>query len=101
MGNHWAEVGRPHDICVTGTYLWISARADGFVWWSQTSMIQWWNFASYVANLFARRWVRRALAWEPSNISLFGGRLQQPWDVVTKVQAHSVAICVIVCNQCV
>ena len=37
------------------------ARASGISSWSQKCMIQYWKFASYIANLLAERWVRRHL----------------------------------------
>ena len=41
------------------------ARASGISSWSKKCMIQYWNFASYIANLPAESWVGRALAWKP------------------------------------
>jgi len=43
-------------------------------------MIQYWKFASYIANLSAERWVRRALAWNPLPTNRARGRRQQTWD---------------------
>ena len=43
-------------------------------------MIQYWKFGSYIANLPAERWVRRALAWNPVPTYRLRGRPQQTWD---------------------
>ena len=57
---------RANWIFLLGTYLWIGGPVlIGFFCWSQTCMIQYWNLASYVANLSAKCWVRRTLAWKP------------------------------------
>ena len=49
-------------------------------------MTQYWNFASYIANLPAERWVRRALAWQPLPTHPSRGRPQQAWD--TKLERY-------------
>ena len=56
------------------------ARASGISSWSQKCMVQYWKFASYIANLPAERWVRRALAWNPLPTNRSRGRPQQTWD---------------------
>ena len=48
--------------------------------WSKKCMTQYWNFASYIANLPAERWVRRTLAWQPRPTYPPRGRPQQTWD---------------------
>ena len=45
------------------------ACASGILLWSKQCMIQYWNFALYIANLPAERWVKRAFARIHSNIS--------------------------------
>ena len=56
------------------------ARASEISSWSEKCMIQYWKFASYIANLPAKRWVRRALAWNPLPTNRSRGRPQQSWD---------------------
>ena len=56
------------------------ARASGISSWSQKCMVQYWKFGSYIANLPAERWVRRALAWNPLPTNRSRGRPQQTWD---------------------
>ena len=56
------------------------ARASGISSWSQKCMVQYWKCASYIANLPAERWVRRALAWNPLPTNRSRGRPQQTWD---------------------
>ena len=56
------------------------ARASGISSWSQKCTVQYWKFASYIANLPAERWVRRALAWNPLPTNRSRGRPQQTWD---------------------
>ena len=51
-------------------------RASGISSWSRRCMIQYWKFASYIANLPAERWVRRALAWNPLPTYRSRGRRQ-------------------------
>ena len=41
------------------------SHASGISSWSKKCMTQYWNFAFYIANLPAERWVRRTLAWQP------------------------------------
>ena len=55
-------------------------HASGISSWSKRCMTQYWNFASYIANLPAERWVRRALAWQPLPTHPSRGRPQPAWD---------------------
>ena len=58
------------------------SHASGISSWSKKCMTQYWNFASYIANLPAERWVRRTLArptYPPR------GRPQQTWDTKLKM----------------
>ena len=62
-GTNWSA--QWHDILHEGNMRvdhW--ARASGISSWSEKCMIQYWNWGSYIANLPAERWVRRALAWK-------------------------------------
>ena len=73
--NQWHEI--LHEWNTRVDY-WV--HASGFSWWSKRCMTQYWNFASYIANLPAERWVRRALAWQPLPTHLSRGRPQQASD---------------------
>ena len=57
---------------------WSPAR--GISSWSKKCMTQYWNFASYIANLPAEHWVRRTPAWKPRPTYPPRGRPQQIWD---------------------
>ena len=56
------------------------SHASGISSWSKKCMTQYWNFASYIANLPAERWVRRTFAWQPRPTYPPRGRPQQTWD---------------------
>ena len=55
------------------------SHASGIFSWSKKCMTQYWNFASYIANLPAEHWVRRTPAWKPRPTYPPRGR-QQIWD---------------------
>ena len=59
---------------------WHDILHGGSSSWSEKCMIQYWNLGSYIANLPAERWVRRALAWNPFPTNRSRGRPQQIWD---------------------
>ena len=65
------------------------ACASGISFWSHKCTIQYWNFASYITNLAAERWVRSALAWNPLPTCPSRGRPQQTWDTKFKCSAST------------
>ena len=90
---HQARIGRRNGerFCMNG-YEWnmrvdYLAHASGISSWSKRCMTQYWNFVSYIANLPAERWARRALAWQPLPTHPSRGRPQQAWD--TKLEMFS------------
>ena len=73
------------------------ARATGMSSWSEKCMIQYWKFASYIANLPAERWVRRALAWNPLPTNRSRGGPQQTWGIFCRYKAGQLGRC---CEKC-
>ena len=48
-------------------------------------MTQCWNFASYIPNLFAERWVRRAVAWKPLPARYVFGKMLQVVEILVYI----------------
>ena len=71
----WHDILREWKMCMDH---W--SHASEISSYSKKCMTQYWNFASYIANLLSERWVRRTLAWKPRPTFPPRGRPQQTWD---------------------